>query len=358
MRARVLVLMLAGLVAAGCSGDDEEQAEPHPKSRVVVVTPDPEAAARVPIVGATPLEERATRQALAGLGPAPGIRRISFDDRGPEADPRRIVIEIASAGDAAVQFEREWLGYLVATDVQDALRRRGGWVDWIEVADTGMLLDPALFKHRTADEVGALGTGIAAQLASQGYRASVTAYPIGPGAVKVVVPLSPEQIIRNESVDWSSVLQGRSNRAAFYLAFNMTVGPDGIPLAYGANFGRSTGGGTSEAAAGDRVSGPPLALDGATRLSVEIDRSFSSGQTLRYAIDCPTDQRVCEAIRSDWLTFVPPTSRGAECGGPQTDTMRLEGTLGGIPIEREYDGCYADTIQRWERLLGVPLPSY
>ena len=50
------------------------------------------------------------------------------------------------------------------------------------------------------------------------------------------------------------------------------------------------------------------------------------------------------------VTVVTP-DRQAAAGA---DTMRITGTVDGITVRRTYDGCYAATVLRWERLLGIP----
>jgi hypothetical protein len=43
------------------------------------------------------------------------------------------------------------------------------------------------------------------------------------------------------------------------------------------------------------------------------------------------------------------------CLGPSgADLLTIEGTVDGIPVQRSYDGCYAGTTLRWERILGIP----
>jgi hypothetical protein len=32
----------------------------------------------------------------------------------------------------------------------------------------------------------------------------------------------------------------------------------------------------------------------------------------------------------------------------------VSGSVAGIPVERQYDGCYGGVVMRWEKLLGVP----
>jgi hypothetical protein len=366
---RIVVLALA-VVVAGCDGGRAEVRAPPAPEFVEVVAPDRAVAVSIPVRGATSLEEEVARDALARLGRARPITRLAFEHRIarglPELDPRRRVVSIwvrhprGSRTYDVPAFTAGWLAGRFAEDVDEALDRRGVTIDFFESFDTkvGSAFDPVSGRTPSADELRSLGGRIVARGESASLEVErVTGYPVASGAVRVAVRLTARQALAGTSNRWASTLLTPDERDRYSLML-VVLGPDGTPLTWGANVGQGDGGwwyGASTLA--EDVSSPPLP-DGPTRLDFEID---VVSKRLAYRLDCDggTSRRIrdpnalCAALERKWIALLPPVASDATCPGGSFRTMSVEGTLAGVRFSREYSRCYAETTERWQKLLGA-----
>ncbi|MGH2994742.1 MAG: hypothetical protein ACRDON_03430 [Gaiellaceae bacterium] len=340
----------------------------------MVVASDAVRAARVPITGATPVEEEAARKALTRLGEASPVVRVGFDDRA-QGKGRRLVVQVRSPktpGNRQVRnFEADWLGQLVVLDVVTTLRKRNVRIDWAELRgaeSVGTTTTPASGARRTPAELRRLAERIVERGVNAGLDVrEVTAYPIATGAVRVVVRLTQRQILENTNTRWSrTLLPDRFQVKRPYSAMLVVLAPDGTPVHYGGNYSPSAGGtayGVSSALPPGTRSSPALP-EGPTRLEITIERAIGQPSRLTFLLDCESESigvldpdTACERLEREWVAFLPPVAGDTTCIGGFTDQMSLKGTIGGVPVSRDYSNCYMSTTNRWEELLGVEAPS-
>jgi hypothetical protein len=366
MLANGLALALAALAGGAGAGSPP----------VHVVPLDPRAAASVPVSGANRLEQQAIRAALARLGRDGPVAKVALDDAGPRdrthrGRRRELVVTLrARRGRLPARvrsFEAEWLGNLFVLDVVTALHRRGERLDWAVLRGPeggGTLTRTISPAKRGTTALRALGTRIAERGAAAGLDVQeVTAFRIATGALRVVIRLSTEEILGGSNTTWlSDLVPDRAKARPPYSAELVVLGPGDAPLAYGWNAYTFAGGwayGASSFGTGP-VRSPPLPA-GPTRLEIAIDRPLAEPHRVSLVLDCEgastgvTDpQTACAELNVNWLAFLPPVAGDTTCAGGLTDQMSLSGTIGGVPVEREYSNCYSSTTGRWEHLLGVP----
>jgi hypothetical protein len=323
------------------------QAPPPP---VHVVLPSAAAAARVRIVGASPAEAAAARKALGQLGARSPVRRVVF---GHQAGGRSIAVFVRTLpGDPTRGFESEWLGHAFLSDVAARLEALGTHVTWFELAGDGYAVDAEPQRARSRRQLFLLTKVIAARADEQGHDVvKVVGYPSGSGAVEVVIRLSRNEFLRGTNTRWRDVL-GRSFDAG-YSACVLVLGPGGVPISYSANFGRNAGAGGfgPPGRAGVRPIPP---LSGQVSLRVTVERMLPESRST-FALDCSQSATRCDAFRRQWVYLIPPTAEDEACSPPAgIGQLTVTGSVDGIDVERRYDGCYATTVLRWEKLLGVP----
>lgn len=324
---------------------------------VVLVLPDPQVAARVQIVGANPAENAAARSALARLGARNPVRRVVFADHGVK---REIQAQVRNyKEDPTGGFETEWLGKLFLADLAGTLHARGEIIDWVEFragsAGDGTGIEPS-FRHlhpRSQAELRALAERAAGRATRTGHRLEpIVAYGASDGALKVIVRLTKREFLKGTNTRWIEDLAPERS----YSTYLLVLGPGGIPVAYGANFGQAGGAWAYGPTARSRSIGPPP-LEGPFDLDVRIARRIPKQQNFEVPLSCATSstRKACIAFRRDWVRLLPPVAADTTCLGPVgIDEISIRGVVGGIRVRRDYSGCYGGVIARWERLLGVP----
>jgi hypothetical protein len=136
----------------------------------------------------------------------------------------------------------------------------------------------------------------------------------------------------------------------------VVLGPGGVPVGGGGTYGHGSGGFWAYGSLARTPARTP-ALTGPVHLRFHVERTFAQSKTFDVALDCAGDSEGdrCGSFRDDWVRLLPPVVQDVVCGGPAgADTMRIAGTVDGILVQRDYDGCYGATVLRWERVLGIP----
>ena len=319
----------------------------HPS--IEVVQPDPTAAQSVRITGATAVERQATREALARLGARQPVLQVVF---GRHAGGRSITADYkAPRGEG---FRSYWLAKLALDDIGSALSAKGENVTWVELR--GPEGEWTRFQPLTTKPLAEKGLWqqahrIAARAHAQHQPVTrIVAYQVANGAIRVVIQLSQERYLLGTNTRWLDVVPDRFDPDNGYSADVLVLGPGGVHAAEGANFG-STGGAF---AYGPTTPGHTASLDGVVSLRVTIHRNFPRQTRFTFALDCAQASATCAAFRRDWTLLVPPVVAGTVCSYPfGADTITVSGSVAGVPMKREYDGCYGGVVQRWEELLGV-----
>ncbi len=323
-----------------------------PGPRVTVVPPDQAAGSRVAVVGATRAEERSARRAVAASGAASPVRGIVFSDHGKN---RQIVVKTAGRGSGA-----DWLSRLVASDIVGSAHARGETIDWVEIRGRrfgdGSAVEPYALHRRSREELRAVGETIARRAAQHMHHVTeIEAFQVAGGGVKVVLRLSQGELLRGENTCWLDDLipKGRFEHLLIVL------GPGGIPVGGGGSYGHGSGGfwAFGSTPPDDQRARPS---NGPIHLRFHVVRSFPKAQRFDVRLDCSgaREGARCSAFRDDWVRLLPPVSEGVVCSQPAgIDSLEVQGTVDGIPVDRLYDGCYGWTTLRWERILGIPSRS-
>jgi hypothetical protein len=119
------------------------------------------------------------------------------------------------------------------------------------------------------------------------------------------------------------------------------------------------------AGCGEDSDGPAPADDSSTELTVTVDPDGTGGEQARVAeVACPGDeQAVCDAVAATPDDPGAPIDPQTPCtevyGGP--DSLFVEGTLRGEPIESAFsreNGCEIERFDRLAELLKVLFPDY
>ena len=248
---------------------------------------------------------------------------------------------------------------------RQALSRRPGrnaprsWrkIDWVEFragsAGDGTGIEPSFRHPRSQAELRALAERAAGRATRTGHRLEpIVAYGASDGALKVIVRLTKREFLKGTSTRWIEDLAPERS----YSTYLLVLGPGGIPVAYGANFGQAGGAWAYGPTARSRSIGPPP-LEGPFDLDVRIARRIPKQQNFEVPLSCATSstRKACTAFRRDWVRLLPPVAADTTCLGPVgIDEISIRGVVGGIRVRRDYSGCYGGVIARWERLLGVP----
>jgi hypothetical protein len=316
-----------------------------PAAPVTVVTPDRHAAARIQVVGATPGELVWARSALAGLGPSDPVKRMVFSAHGRN----RQVLVVAPGG-----LTSEWLGRLVASDVVGSAHAHGETIDWVEIAGVdGTAIEPYDVHRRSRAELRRLCVQIADRARQHRHHATeIKAFQVADGGIEIVLRLTKHDLLLGTNTRWLADLipPGR------YEHLLLVLGPGGVPVGGGGTFGHGEGGFWAYGSLA-RTSARTTDLRGPVHLRFHVKGTFTKSRAFDVALDCEgeSDGHRCGSFRADWVRLLPPVVQDVVCGGPAgADTMRIAGTVDGISVRRTYDGCYAGTVLRWERLLGIP----
>jgi hypothetical protein len=336
------IFVLAAMAVSGAAA----QGAPS----IQIVLPDPAAAQAVQITGATAAEAAATRAALARLSAGQPVRTVEF---GHQGKGRSITATFTAR--RAKGLKNFWLSKLALDDIGAALTEEGEKVTWVELRGPegeGTGFEPLTTRALDAKDLRKLAHRIAMRARAQHQPvAAITAYQVAHGAARVVIQLSEEQYLLGTNTRWLDVVPDRFDPNSGYSADVVVLGPGGVRAAEGANFG-STGGvfayGPTRPGGAEPIAGP-------VSLRVTLHRTLPEKRDLRFTVDCATATGTCTGFRQEWTLLVPPTVEGSVCSGPYgADTLDVSGTVAGIPVEREYDGCYGRVVLAWEKLLGVP----
>jgi hypothetical protein len=187
---------------------------------------------------------------------------------------------------------------------------------------------------------------------------------VGP-AVRVVVRLREDQLFASRAHQWLHILYGYKWDHPDFLSVEA---PDGTPVFFGWSYTTIDGGGAGSASYGGEtdqvvplVNEPvPAYLDGPTELHIVFTTGLKN-ERYPYDIRCqpqPTGvvdaASVCGRLLSErWALFVPKPD--TTCAGGVADQVTITGTLGGTPIDTDYDQCWGPTVQRWEQPVGLHL---
>jgi hypothetical protein len=180
---------------------------------------------------------------------------------------------------------------------------------------------------------------------------------IGTGGLDVVVRLREDQLLDAGLTAALTALLSATGPPHFLAV----EAPDGTAIAYGGTFAN----GGTWSYGGDTGTGPvprsvPRRLWHApTDLLVQMTRGIGlvRAHTARIACDGtapPARGSLCRRVLADrWALLVP--AAGNVCAGSPLGAwnVSVQGTLAGRAVNRSYDGCFAGTVQRWARLLGV-----
>ncbi len=318
----------------------------HPS--IQIVPPDPGATQNVAIVGATDSEVAATRAALARLGRNDPVRRVEFGRQGKG----RSITAVYSGSRAS--FQSSWLAGLFLDDVGTVLTALGEKITWVELSGPDGF--GTAFEQLTTPTLGPKGLRrLAHRIAARAHAqhqpvTEIVGCQVAGGAVRVVIELSRQQYLLGTNTRWLDVVPDRFDPEVGYSADVLVLGPGGVRAAEGANYG-SIGGAF---AYGPTRPGHTAPLDGPVSLRVTIHRNVPRQTRLTFALDCAQASARCTAFRRDWTLLVPPVVAGTVCSSPfGADTITVSGSVAGVPIQREYGGCYSGVVQGWEKVLGV-----
>jgi hypothetical protein len=319
---------------------------------VRIVAADPAAAARVPVTGATPLEEGIVRNALALLGGPSPIPAVQFKDTGTGRDLVVRDVAVGNGADAPRWLALRFVQVVVAR-LRDA-RERVGWVTDLESGQPG---GPIEGMDAPPPPVETLVQAVRAAT-HRGVRLHADVYPIG--AVVLRARLDEATFLAGDVV--AHTLTAALDRFPGVALAGSIETPDGTSLG---NFGHAwnVGGGGD----GGRVARDAPPLRGRTRLDFTIAHSGLNGTataTRRLRLDCQTPSAssgvadvagACTALmqrRYDLFSYGLTEHSCAPSGG---DAITIRGLLGGLPVRRDDDPCYVgDVIGRIETVLGIP----
>jgi hypothetical protein len=321
---------------------------PHPS--IQVVPPDPAAAQKVQIVGATDAEAAIAHAALARLGRHGPVTRIEL---GHQQRGKSIAVVYRSG--RRDRFRSSWLAQLAADDIGASLSEQGEDVTWVELRGPdggGTGFEALTTAQHSQKGLRKLAHRIAGRAHAQHQPVtSIVAYEVAHGAFQVVIRLSREQYLQGTNTRWLDLVPDRFDADTGYSAYVLVLGPGGVHAAEGANFGPNGG----AFAFGPTKSGDAAPLAGQFSLRVTVHRSFPQERRFSFTVDCATETSTCTGFRRDWTLLVAPTVEGSECSPPAgLDTITISGSVAGIPVQREYDGCYSGVVEAWDKLLGVP----
>ena len=291
--------------------------------------------------------------ALARVGAGSPIGGLTFADT---EDGRTLSVAAEGADRPGLAgLETEWLAALLAQDVALQLEAAGQPLDWLQTPRDGASgpVEPETAAPRSTDEVRALGEAVAERAEAAGMElAELSVRELWLGAVKVVVRLDAEEFLAAANTKWlTTLVPDKWEEERPYSSLLAVLAPDGTLLDHGANFGRSSGA-WSYGAPTTPKGGVPLP-PGPIRLDVRIEQE--PGQPHRLTIDCDGGfDSVCATIERDWISLLAPVVGDTTCGGPiGVSTVSIEGTAGGVDLERVYGNCTSQTVGLWENLLGV-----
>lgn len=296
----VLFVLLA--VAARRDGGGQT---PDPVQAPVTVAAREPPARVLAVVGATGPEHAAVRSALARLGADNRLARVRFDDDGPRdgahTGPRRELVVVPHKG--RNKDEARWQAMVVAGDDLATLRRRGETIDWIATPVSGGVASGRAPPARSRAEVVQVARQIAARARLAGIDVrDVTAYALGPGAIRVTVRMTTRELLAGsiEQALERLVNGAVPNRKPFSLYLRV-VDARGAPVFAHARWiipggeGRSTG---------------PLEVEGAPALPTRLHLRIAEGRTSRthvFFLDCAGG-------RARSQTRPPCASRSARTG--------------------------------------------
>jgi hypothetical protein len=333
-----------------------------PRARVVVVAPDPAAAARATVAGATAPERQAARSALALVGPAAARMAVTFSDcprsrsicRGLSV-VRMLRVDPVGSRAAAGPLRAQFLGTLVARDAVGRLRARGERVAWrvTEYGQTGPsrgLAPVPLARMRRA----------AAVVASRAARAGWTIAPLqlfttSGGAMVITVRFDDRTLLTNSDTAFERRLYGPRFRPPTAHTILLIEGPgDAFEGGGGHDVGAAYGGSVRDLGHADAV--PTWLEHQPTRISVTIDR-VRVPHTRRFTIRCgktgTTDPATCTRLFRERAVLFSPVQSDDTCIGGAVDQSSVSGTVAGVVLSRDYSNCYGGVTAAWEALLGV-----
>ncbi len=230
-----MVALATALSACGSqTGEPKQAADSTHPVEVVLVAPDETAADEVAVEGASPAEAAAVRDALRRLGAKNPIASVVFADR---AEGRSMTVDAAGGRPGVDDLEGEWLAELFTDDVAAAVLDGEPQIVWTELRARGAVrrrgaFDPEGGVHRTPAELRTLGQAVVARAEAEGLQlGTVTAVPIGVGALELVVQLDTEEFLAGSNTDWlTSLVPDRFDEQAPYSALVAILAPDGTAV--------------------------------------------------------------------------------------------------------------------------------
>lgn len=312
---------------------------------ITIVQPDPAAAGRVRISGATPQQLQTTREVLASFGSEPGVASVTFDARGPkDVGHRKGQRQVVVAPTAADGVGR-WLAQIATQAIVVRRNADGDAITWYAFPDGGGTSEGLEATSAGAGAVRAAAAGRSAMEGATraGFDARVTVYPFG--AVATVMRFRDERAyFAPRRTDWLHVAGGSDDRTIQrYVAVEA---PDGTRIF-------AMGHGTCYACLPGDV-GPvpgtalPASMSGPTNLTVELSPALADTPPVRVAIDCATPSVLCGAVVRDRYALLQPQVSDTTCGGGiMGSNASVKGTFGGVAIDAEYGNCTGGVAARW-----------
>jgi hypothetical protein len=170
----------------------------------------------------------------------------------------------------------------------------------------------------------------------------IEAFQVADGGVKAVLRLSQRELLRGENTRWLDDLipKGRFEHLLIVL------GPGGIPVGGGGSYGHGSGGfwAFGSTPPDDQRARP---VNGPIHLRFHVVRSFPKAQRFDVRLDCSgaREGARCSAFRNDWVRLLPPVTEGVACSPPAgIDSLEVQGTVDGIPVDRLYAAATAGRL--------------
>jgi hypothetical protein len=359
-RTRILVIVALALAVGGVVKllDDRSSSPPAQTNAaagtaqpgdvaVTTILPDPRALQHVTVSGATADETAAVHDLLPLLGPDSGIDRVTFARDATSGDRRLVITQ--PTGDP----QRAWLGEVFARNVVARLRDRGETIaSYSFTGRPGTKVSAGAPTSQNA--LGAAVADATASLRRERAHADLTVYPIG--AVAVTLQLDERAMLGRPRTNWLDAAgDGDADDVARFID---VLAPDGTRIFYR---GARTCSGACGGPATD-VPGTPLPGD------ISAPSAFTIHVTLPSrtpAVAHPPDVRascagsapsavaaLCHAIVLDRYRLLQPLPTRPTCTGRLSfATVAVRGTIGGMPIAREYGMCESGISNRWIALL-------